>query len=441
MLRGMKAISASSPSLTTIETRMPPPATRTPLGSKLIASFVLLLALLAQSGDSPGAAGAAIPAARNGGVSEMFPLMAWNWAPSDAATFQKMRECGLTVAGFVSPKDLDLCHAAGLQAIVADPRVSNYDWTNVDEAAARKNVAALVSEVGDHPAVFGYYLRDEPSAALFPGLATVAGLVRELAPGKWPYINLFPNYANAQQLGTPTYEEHLERFVSTCKPTLLSYDHYALMDDGSLRDGYWRNLEQMRAAAEKHGLSFWNIVLTAAHFNYREATASDLRFQVYTTLVYGGRGLAYFTYFAPKVGNYRMAPIDQFGNPTATWQHMQNVNLQVGKLAPTLLLLRSDAVYHFGAVPDGSRGPGENALLTDAPGGEFVAGDFTHRDGSRYVMVVNKDFAKSRPCSPRYRNAPKRVQMVSPYTGQLTEFAGEQQWLAAGQGVLLKLTE
>jgi hypothetical protein len=35
--------------------------------------------------------------------------MAWNSVPSDAATFHTMRECGLTVAGFVSPKDLDLC--------------------------------------------------------------------------------------------------------------------------------------------------------------------------------------------------------------------------------------------------------------------------------------------------------------------------------------------
>jgi hypothetical protein len=66
---------------------------------------------------------------------------------------------------------------------------------NVDAAKARENVTALVKEVNDHPAVFGYYLRDEPSAAMFPGLEKVAGVIRELAPGKWPYINLFPNYA------------------------------------------------------------------------------------------------------------------------------------------------------------------------------------------------------------------------------------------------------
>ena len=392
--------------------------------------FSLLAGLLLSL--APAAAGAE-------STNSFFPLMAWNSAPSDANTYRTMRECGLTVAGFVAPKDLDLCLAAGLQAIVSDPRASNYDWQSVDEAVARRNIASLVADTGKHPAVFGYYLRDEPGASLFPGLGTVAGLIRELAPGKWPYINLFPNYASAQQLGNPTYPAHLEQFIATCKPTLLSYDHYALMDDGSLRRGYWQNLEQMRTASKQHGLFFWNIVLTVAHFNYREPTAADLRFQVYTTLAYGGRGLAYFTYFAPEIGNYRAAPIDQFGHATPTWSHLQNVNLQVANLAPTLLNLSSDDVYHLGSVPEGSHGPGATSLLKALNSGDFLAGDFTHTDGSRYVLIVNNDVTKSRPCLPQFREPQARVQIVSPYTGQLTDFSGEQQWLAPGQGALLKL--
>jgi hypothetical protein len=371
--------------------------------------------------------------------TNVFPLMAWNWAASDAASFQKMRECGLTVAGFVSPKDLDLCHAAGLKAIVSDPRVSNYDWRNVDESAARKKITSLIGEVGKHPAVYGYYLRDEPGAELFAGLAKVSALVRELAPGKWPYINLFPNYANAEQLGTASYEEHLEKFIASCKPTQLSYDHYALMDDGSLRHGYWQNLEAMRAVAERHSLPFWNIVLTVAHFNYREPTAADLRFQVYSTLAYGGRGIAYFTYFAPQVGNFRGAPIDQFGNTTHAWHDLQHVNLQVSKLARTLLQLSSDEVYHFGTVPDGCRSPSEKSLVKAVNHSDLMCGDFTHTDGSRFVLIVNKSFVKSRYCAAQFRGTPKKIEMVSPYTGQLTDFAGEQQWLAPGLGVLLKV--
>lgn len=380
-----------------------------------------------------------LPGARAAQDTNFFPVMAWNWVPADEGALKRMRDAGLTVAGFVAPAGLDACHAAGLKAIVSDPRTSNYDWSKIDEAQARENVKSLVQEVGNHPALYGYYLRDEPNAALFPGLATVASLIRELSPGKWPYINLFPDYATPHQLGSSNYTEHLEQFVRICQPRIISYDNYSLMDDGSVRENYWSNLEAVRAASKKHGLEFWNIVLAAAHFHYRELTAADFRFQVYTTLAYGGRGISYFTYVAPQIGNYRMAPVDQFGNETPNWYFMQNVNLQIAKLAPTLLQLASDDVYHFGSVPSGAKRPPANALISGVSGDNSVIGEFTHTDGSRYVMVVNKDLNKSNACSIKFRQNPRRLSLVSPYTGQLTPFDGEQVWLAPGQGALLKL--
>ncbi len=370
--------------------------------------------------------------------TNVFPIMPWNWMPNDPVVLQRVRDCGFTVAGFVAPEALDNCRAAGLQAIVSDARTAEYDWSKVDAATARRNVSNLVAQVGRHPAVYGYYLRDEPGAALFPGLNVVASAVQELSPGKWPYINLFPDYASREQLGTATYAEHLEQFIATCHPRILSYDNYSLMDDGTVRENYWTNLEAVRAACRRHNVVFWNIVLGVAHFHYREPGPADLRFQAYTTLAYGGRGLSYFTYMAPAVGNYRAAAIDQFGHETPTWHHLQNVNLQVQKLGPTLLELTSDEVYHFGSVPKGCRAPSEQSLIAKL-NGEFLVGDFTHRDGSRWTMVVNKDCSKSAVCAPQFRAPVRKLQQLSPYSGALGGFDGEQVWLAPGQGVLLKL--
>jgi hypothetical protein len=366
--------------------------------------------------------------------------MAWNSPPNDPAVLKRMRDCGLTVAGFVPPAALDNCRAAGLKAIVSDARVSDYDWKNVDPAAARRRVTELIGQVRHHPAVYGYYLRDEPSADFFPGLATVAGVVKELHPGAWPYVNLFPTYAEPWQLATPTYEAYLEKFVEVCKPPVLSYDHYALLEGGGMRGDYFANLEAVRRVAVKHDLPFWNILQSTASMNYREVSAADLRFQVYTSLAYGARGIAYFTYFAPQVGSYRMAPVDQFGHETDTWRWMQNVNLQIEKLGPTLLKLKSDRVYHFGAVPAGCTGPDDKSLVK-AIGGSMLVGDFTHADGTRYVLVVNKDLARSIPGWPQFRTPPAKVELVSPYTGAAVPFEGEQVWLAPGQGALLKLTK
>jgi hypothetical protein len=395
--------------------------------SRLASAVILLtlvpLALVSQARADEGPA--------------VFPLMAWGHAPNDPAVLKKMRECGITVAGFVDPKTLDACRDAGLKAIVSDPRTSGYDWLHVDPAEARAKVESLVREVKGHPALYGYYLRDEPSATLFPGLAVVAGLIRELDPASWPYINLFPNYAGPEALGAPDYDAHIRAFVETCRPTALSYDHYAMMFGGTLRDGYFANLESMRNASVEHKLPFWNIVLTAAHFNYREATDADLRFQVYTSLAYGARGIAYFTYFTPALGNYRLGPIDQFGHETPTWAKLRTVNLQVEKLAPTLLHLRSDAVYHFGEVPRGARGPDDHSLVESAPTPTLV-GEFTHDDGTRYILIVNRSFTDSVPCMPKLRT-PARLEQLSPYTGRLMPYDGEAIWLAPGQGSLLKL--
>jgi hypothetical protein len=196
-------------------------------------------------------------------------------------------------------------------------------------------------------------------------------------------------------------------------------------------------LESVRRAALEHKLPFWNIVLAAAHFNYREVTQADFRFQAYTSLAYGARGLAYFKYFTPAVGNYRNGPVDQFGNETPTWYAMQHVNLQIAQLAGTLLKLRSDRVYHFGDIPQVCSGPDERSLVKTAHG-QTLVGDFTHEDGSRYVMIVNKNLTSSITPNPEFREPVRTLHFVSPYNGSLGEYTGEQIWLAPGQGVLLK---
>jgi hypothetical protein len=197
--------------------------------------------------------------AENISDTNFFPIMPWNSPPNDPAVLKKIQECGFTLAGFVSPSALDACASAGLKAIVSDGRVSGYDWGAVDESKARNNVSNLVAQIGNNPAAFGYYLRDEPPATWFGNLEKVASAIREFAPHKWPYINLFPDYADNSQLGTTGYADYLERFITTCNPRIISYDNYSLMDDGSVRSSYWTNLEAVRNACKKHGIEFWNI--------------------------------------------------------------------------------------------------------------------------------------------------------------------------------------
>jgi len=367
-----------------------------------------------------------------------FPIMAWGSTPGDLGVLQEMAECGLNVAGFVAPEHLDVVEQAGLRAFVMDSRASGYDFQNIDASSTSRNIASLVEEVGAHPALLGYFLKDEPNAREFPGLAIVSRLFLQGTPQRIPYINLYPNYASQGQLGTESYWKYIEDYVTIVNPPIISYDHYALMENEPLREGYFDNLEVIRRASIKYNRPFWNVVLSTAHFNYREPSSADIRFQVFTTLAYGGKSISYFTYFAPWSSNCRMAPIDQFRHRTPTWDYLRNANLMVKMLAPTMLELTSTGVYHTGDVPKGCISLPGNTLVRAVHGnGSFVVGEFVHSDGSSYLMLVNKDFQRSANFRVELNDPNSRVRRVSSYTGRLEELVDEGDWLAPGQGVLL----
>src|SRR5262245_30974405 len=79
--------------------------------------------------------------------AKFFPVMPWNYAPNDKKVLAKIRDCGFTVAGFVTPKTLETCQKLGIKGIVQDPRIYNYDWTKVDPKITRSNVLAAVKAV------------------------------------------------------------------------------------------------------------------------------------------------------------------------------------------------------------------------------------------------------------------------------------------------------
>jgi hypothetical protein len=54
-------------------------------------------------------------------------------------------------------------------------------------------------------------------------------------------------------------------------------------------------------------------------------------------------------------------------------------------------------------------------------------------------MLVNRDLAHSILFSIKLRQPDLHIKRISPYTGQVEDFSGEQDWLAPGAGILLKL--
>jgi hypothetical protein len=190
------------------------------------AVFVATLAAVAWA-DDQGAARPVDP--------DEFVLSYWSGPPAAFTTLQRYREvkeANFTVAfpadGGLSieqnKKLLDFCQQVGLKAVISDGRMCQA----IGGSEARKNgLDAIIADFGSHPALLGYHIVDEPSAAAFDGLAEVNAYLKEKDPRHPGFVNLFPTYARdfPGALGAASYEEYVRQYVQKVKPFVFSYDH------------------------------------------------------------------------------------------------------------------------------------------------------------------------------------------------------------------------
>lgn len=378
-----------------------------------------------------------------------FAVMAWGQSPSDPTQLDGMREAGLNISGFCRAEDVARVQAAGLTCFVSDRTVENYDPLHLPpDAELRRHVAELKRQVGDNPAALGFFLRDEPDAPSMPGLGKLAAILREAMPDKWPYVNLFPYRVSPERLGTKDYDSYVRLLVKTIGQPFLSYDNYSLVN-GDMLDYFYVNLEIVRRLSLETSAPFWNCILANSHFNYMEPSDATFNLQVYSTMAYGGRGIQYFTYFAPEIGNYRLAPVDQFGNRTATWDMLRRINNQIHALAPTLIGLHSTGVYHYPDVPEQGRPLAASKLIRRVEmtqryvrppvAGRFLIGEFADNRNRPYFLIVNKDLRNSFQFQIDLKQEGRKLVRISPYSGKEEPFGREMDWLAPGAGILFRV--
>lgn len=298
-------------------------------------------------------------------------------------------------------RQLDLCQKHGLKAIVA---------------TAGREPAQLL----DGPACWGYLVRDEPNAKDFAALRTTVDAIRTARPGHLAYINLFPNYATPAQLGTDTYDEHVTRFVDEVRVDVLSMDHYPLFrPDADGRDKYCQNLESMRKASLAADIPFWNFFNTMPFGPHSDPTEAQLRWQIYTSIAYGAKGVLYFCYWTPTGGDFPRggAILTADGRRTRHYDQATRINHAVKKLGPTLMRLTSTGVYRVK--------PGDDAVrvLADVPirsltAGDYLIGAFRHADGRRAVLLNNYAFAYTAWPTVEFDVDASKAIEVDPTTGR-----------------------
>ena len=290
-----------------------------------------------------------------------------------------------------------------------------YDPTFINQRAQD-----LASQYGSYPNVLGYRLRDEPPADEWPAIGLMARKLREYDPDCVPWVNILPNYSySSYGTGMNSHKQYLDAYMNIVAPNVLCYDDYAAAYNTTYPpntyDLYWQfsNMKRFRQYGLTYGLPCWYI-LESNLLNQSPNTEGIYRFQIFSALAYGFRGVLYFTYTTQTEGNdyalaYYRNQSGTWGTPTSKYATARSVNQEVMKLAPTLMNLTSFSVCHAGIVPtlpagatyvpleDRETFSGLDGFYVDAiTGGNCVLGQFMDTSARQYLMFVNENYVSNR---------------------------------------------
>lgn len=338
--------------------------------------------------------------------------------------YQYIRDANIDIiqdiAGWIAPVDkltmLDMAANHGLKMVVADDRING---TNAD-------ITALVNDYVNHPALAGYYVRDEPVVSQLQDVANRYQKLLTLDNNHDPHVNLLPSYATGA-LGSINYEQdYIEAWIQKVEPANLRYlslDNYPFLSNGTFREvPYFNDLDVLRRVGLKYHIKTSAYLQSiGSSIGLRRPDANELRYSAYTHLAYGVKRPVWFTYWTPTGGSetYTNAIVDASGNKTDLYVPFQALNFEMKQLGKTLVGLDAIKVYHSGtAIPSGTVRPPANFVWQPQNASQaMIISQLTDPvSGKEYIMVVNKSFTSSNTFAFTIASTVANVKVVSKVT-------------------------
>jgi len=315
----------------------------------------------------------------------------------------------------------------GIEATVRDSRVLKY-----------YNKAGML----DFDKTDLMYYRDEPSFAAFtyvdePGIEHFEQLGKEVEqfkkefPGKRPYINLLPMYANAAQLTggawksaieyyeTPStdFQQYLDEYVAKIDTDYICTDIYPhrRVKDPKCPDmfpaeylkltypHYVRSIEITADVARASGRDLWVCIQTCSWARaVREPDEYELRWQAYTMLSYGAKALLYYVFAFRK--NHSGTCLDMRGDKTKLFFASKRLCEGLKRLSDLYVSYKNLGAFAVNYDPEttpylemANPYTGPTAFSSIESNNPLLVGCFEKKEGSgrAYTIVNMQDF-----CNP-----------------------------------------
>ena len=317
----------------------------------------------------------------------------------------------------------------GLKVIVSDPQKIGDNITAAVSYYAGENTPNSGLTDKERNTMFGYFLGDEPSSAELPHLLSIQSALAAADPEKISWINLFPYNQNRDESGNPTsayfknwqqYKNYISSLFANPGCRVASFDYYPFWNSGwqvtSAEDKmpyYFRHLQLFAEQAAATGKVFWCFPLSSDE-NLYDINETNIRFTAFAPLIYGAKGIIWYTYATPAYPGARRAMIgtDHLETKTEIYNWVSATNARVAKLGNILLDLQWQGAYH-GSVRDFSSReplsvsndnscgdptrtvlPSRRTPLTSISSDRIAVGSFEKHD-TTFLLVFNKDRSAS----------------------------------------------
>ena len=343
-----------------------------------------------------------------------YPIAGWHYCGLNRSPEEMMdtwHELGLNLVTLICSaqqkelvlRALDRAETHGIKLILMDGR-THYDLLRGHgEEAYRRGVQAALEDYGTHPALFGFYVGDEPDSSYTETACRAVRICQELAPHLNAFLNLLPWFDwLSERLGTKDYASYLDRICRESNAGVIGYDCYTQMksDRESGYADYFNNLREHYLSFKRNGVPFINTVLCAGHVWFRHPSKEDLRWQLSSSVAHGAAAVMWFHIeLLQTEENYLNAPINPLGDRTEDFGWMREVNWMFrNHMGRILSSLSIDQCWHVGKAYGGMPlfEPFES-ILDISSKEPLIASSFHDPEGQLYYVICSNT-----PDAPTY---------------------------------------
>jgi nitrous oxidase accessory protein NosD len=185
---------------------------------------------------------------------------------------------------------------------------------------------------GNHPALLGFDITDEPYMSHYQYILPYANDIRNFNPNLLRYVNLLPAYFWIYP-NYSAYEQNLQDYIDLIQPNILSFDRYPLLYPETPNDLFY-SLDIVSRKSVENNIPF-NYVFTSLNEVFQNLSYYVTGYFMHAGLCYGAKGLSHWNsskYLSNFSSNHRA--------------FVKNINKKILDNEDVLLSLQFKSAYH-----------------------------------------------------------------------------------------------